>query len=69
VRHVERRIDVERTNELSSQIEDVKRLFVLLLAKLGSNSDEIAMALNIDSSGVRKMIQMRKVKKLVPDEE
>ena len=60
---------MERTNELSSQIEDVKRLFVLLLAKLGSNSDEIAMALNIDSSGVRKMIQMRKVKKLVPDEE
>ncbi len=57
--------------ELAKEIEDLKRLFVLLLAKLGSNSDEIAMALGIDSSGVRKMIQMRKVKKLVsvPDEE
>jgi hypothetical protein len=65
-----RRIDVEK-EELAKEIEDLKRLFVLLLAKLGSNSDEIAMALGIDSSGVRKMIQMRKVKKLVsvPDEE
>jgi hypothetical protein len=44
-------------------------LIILLLAKLGSDSAEIAMALKIDSSGVRKMIQMRKVKKLVPDKE
>ncbi len=69
MKFVEGRLDVEKIDELANQIEDLKRLFVLLLAKLGSNSDEIAMALNIDSSGVRKMIQMRKVKKLVPDEE
>jgi hypothetical protein len=60
---------VEQIEQLTGQIEDLKRLVILLLAKLGSDSAEIAMALNIDSSGVRKMIQMRKVRKLVPDEE
>jgi hypothetical protein len=60
---------VEQIEQLASQIEDLKRLIILLLAKLGSDSAEIAMALKIDSSGVRKMIQMRKVKKLVPDDE
>lgn len=60
---------MEQTDPSASQIEDLKRLIILLLAKLGSDSAEIAMALKIDSSGVRKMIQMRKVKKLVPDKE
>jgi hypothetical protein len=59
---------VEQIDQLVSQIEDLKRLLVLLLAKLGADSAEIGMALQIDSSGIRKMIQMRKVKKLVPDE-
>jgi hypothetical protein len=60
---------VEQIDQLVNQIEDLKRLMVLLLAKLGSDSSEIAMALDIDSSGIRKMIQMRKVRKLVPDEQ
>jgi Mn-dependent DtxR family transcriptional regulator len=60
---------VDQTEQLSSQIEDLKRLIILLLAKLGSDSGEIAMALQIDPSGVRKMIQMRQVKKIVPYEE
>lgn len=60
---------MEQIDQLVSQIEDLKRLMVLLLAKLGSDSAEIGMALNIDPSGVRKMIQMRKVRKLVSDEQ
>jgi len=60
---------VEQIDQLVNQIEDLKRLIVLLLAKLGSDSAEIGMALQIDSSGIRKMIQMRRVKKIVPDEE
>jgi hypothetical protein len=60
---------VDQIDQLVNQIEDLKRLIVLLLAKLGSDSAEIGMALQIDSSGIRKMIQMRKVKKIVPDEE
>lgn len=52
-------------DNVGRQLEDVKRLLILLLAKLGSNSDEIALALQVDSSAIRKMIPMRKVKKLV----
>ena len=46
-------------------MEAVKRLLILLLLKLGSTSDEIAMALDVDSSVIRKMMAVRKVKKIV----
>jgi hypothetical protein len=49
------------------QLEDIKRLLVLLLMKLGSQSDEIALALQVDSSAVRKLISARKVKKIVSE--
>lgn len=49
--------------------EDVKRLLILLLLKLGSTSDEIGSALNVDSSVIRKMMPSRKVKKLVKSSE
>jgi predicted transcriptional regulator len=44
--------------------DEIKRLLVLLLVKLGSSSDEIAAALQVDPSVVRKMVPSRKVKKL-----
>ena len=44
--------------------EAVKRLLILLLLKLGSTSEEIAAALNVDPSLIRKMVPSRKVKKL-----
>lgn len=47
---------------IAKELDSVKRLLVLLLAKLGSDSDEIAMALGVDSSAIRKMISMRQVK-------
>lgn len=47
------------------QLEDIKRLLMLLLMKLGSTSDEIATALQVDASVVRRAIPGRKVKKIV----
>ena len=49
------------------QLEDIKRLLMLLLLKLGSTSEEIALALEVDSSAVRKMIPARQIKKIVND--
>ena len=43
-----------------------KRLLMLLLLKLGSTSEEIAMALGIAPSAVRTSLPGRKVKKLLP---
>lgn len=45
--------------------DDIKRLLILLLIKLGSTSDEIAAALDVDSSLIRKMIPIKKVKRIV----
>jgi hypothetical protein len=47
------------------QLEDLKRLLILLLMKLGSTSEEIAMALQVDASLIRRAIPGRKVKKIV----
>ena len=49
------------------QLEDIKQLLVLLLMKLGAPSDEIALALQVDSSAVRRLIPGRKVKKIVTE--
>jgi hypothetical protein len=47
------------------QLEDIKRLLILLLMKLGSPSEEIAMALKVDASVIRRAIQGRRVKRIV----
>jgi len=60
---------VDQAEKVAKDVEALKRLFVLLLVKLGSDSDEIAMALGVDSSVVRKMISMRKVEKILQQEE
>lgn len=46
-------------------LEDIKRLLILLLVKLDSTSEEIATALKVEASGVRKMIPFRQVKRIV----
>lgn len=51
-------------SELVCEMEGVKRLLILLLAKLGSDSKEIAMVLDVDDSTIRKMISFRKVKRI-----
>lgn len=45
-------------------LEDIKRLLVLLLIKLDSTSEEIATALQVDSSVVRRMIPFRQIKRV-----
>lgn len=49
------------------ELNEIKRLMVLLLLKLGSTSEEIALALQVDSSAVRKLIPGRQVKKIIGD--
>jgi hypothetical protein len=39
-------------------------LLILLLLKLGATSEEIGAALDIDSSGIRKLLNVRKIKKI-----
>lgn len=51
-------------SELVCEMEGVKRLLMLLLVKLGSDSSEIAMALGVDDSTIRKMISIRRVKRI-----
>lgn len=46
------------------QDESLKRLLILLLLKLGASSEEIGLALGVDSSGVRKMFRISDVKKI-----
>jgi hypothetical protein len=47
------------------EAEALKRLMILLLLKLGSSSEEIAGALGVDASAVRRMVPSAKIKKLV----
>jgi hypothetical protein len=47
-----------------SEIESVKRLLILLLLKLGATSQEIGAAVGTDSSGIRRLVPIRKNKKL-----
>ena len=54
-------VDIE---PLIREVEAVKKLLALLLAKLGSDSAEIAAALGLESSTVRRWITFRDVKKL-----
>jgi len=53
--------------ETDKHLEDIKRLLVSLLLKLGSTSEEIAPAMQVDSSAIRRMIPARQVKKIVTE--
>jgi len=52
------------SDQAPKEIEEIKRLLVLLLLKLGATSDEIGTALGVDSSVVRRMIPARQIKKI-----
>jgi hypothetical protein len=51
--------------DVVDELDGIKRLLVLLLVKLGSDSGEIGLALDVDSSAIRRMFPTRQVKKLV----
>lgn len=46
----------------ASDLEHIKRLLIVLLVKLGATSEEIGLALRTDSSTVRKLLPMKKIK-------
>lgn len=46
----------------AAELEHIKRLLILLLVKLGATSEEIGLALKMNSSVVRKLLPMRKIK-------
>ena len=46
------------------ELDNVKRLLILLLIKLGSDSQEIAGALGVDSSVVRRLVPSGKVRRI-----
>ena len=48
----------------AKELDQVKRLLILLLIKRGSSSPEIAGALGVDESAVRRLVPARKVKKI-----
>ena len=50
--------------EKNNELESVRRLLILLALKLGATSQELGTALGIDSSGIRKIINVRKIKKV-----
>ena len=50
--------------QLVDEVAGTKRLLILLLAKLGSNSKEIAMALGVGDSTIRNMMSFRKVQRI-----
>ena len=52
-----------RHTELSDT-EGVKGLLILLLMKLGTSSKEIGMALNINSSVVRRMFPGKEIRRI-----
>lgn len=51
--------------DTNKQLEDIKRLLMLLLMKLDTNSQEIALALQVDSSAVRRAMPGSGVRKIV----
>ena len=48
----------------ATDLQDVKKLLILLLLKLGATSQEIGGALGVDSSAIRKMLPIRSIKKI-----
>jgi DNA-directed RNA polymerase specialized sigma subunit len=48
----------------AKQLEEIKRLLVALLLKLGASSRELASALRVHETRVCQMFPMRKISKL-----
>jgi hypothetical protein len=49
-------------DQTEKELENIRRLIILLLVKLGTTSEEIGLALGVDSSAIRKMMPVSKFK-------
>jgi hypothetical protein len=45
------------------ELQDMKRLLMVLLLKLGSTSNELAYALKVHPSRIRQLLPVKKIKK------
>jgi hypothetical protein len=45
------------------ELQAIKKLLILFLIKAGATSEEIGLALGVDSSVVRRMFPMKEIKK------
>lgn len=54
----------ENVASVAKELDQVKRLLILLLVKLGSSSEEIGSALGVHHSRVRQIVPTGKIKKL-----
>lgn len=52
-----------------TELDDIKRLLILLLYKLGASGAEISGALDVDPAVVSRMIPARKIKPIFKDTE
>ncbi len=46
------------------ELENIKRLLIAVLLKLGASSQEIGLALGLDSSAIRKIVPVKKISKI-----
>jgi hypothetical protein len=46
------------------ELENIKRLLIVLLLKLGASSQEVGLALDVDSSVVRRMFAIKAIEKI-----
>jgi hypothetical protein len=46
------------------ELDQVKRLLMLLLVRLGTSSEEIGLALGVSDRRVRQLVPISKIKKL-----
>ncbi len=47
-----------------SDTESIKKLIIVLLLKLGTSSNEIGLALGVDSSLIRRTFPVNKIKRI-----
>jgi hypothetical protein len=45
------------------ELDNIKRLLILLLIKAGASQDELGLALNMDQADVSRLLPARKVKR------
>ena len=51
------------SDPIVTEVEDLKRLMILMLVKMGTPQGEIALALGVDQSSVSRIVPTRKAKK------
>jgi DNA-directed RNA polymerase specialized sigma subunit len=53
--------------QVVEELQAIKKLLIALLVKLGATSEEIGDVLRIDSSRVRQLVPITKIKKFKED--